>query len=65
MTPTEELLLQAMSVRGWYKELGETRANAYDLKKRLKLSTLSRDKQRDLLIKLGYKMTSDWVWLKE
>ena len=59
---TQELFAQVISKYNWYASLGYTRQYASNLKADFKSGKLSEEKQKEILLQLGYKIKSPLTW---
>jgi hypothetical protein len=62
MLTTSELFAQVIARRNWYKPIHIDRSYAGKLKEYFRKGTLSEAKQTEILLKLGYKISSPQLW---
>jgi len=62
MFTTSELFAQVIEKRNWYKSAGIDRLLAAKTKENFKKGILSEAKQTELLLKLGYTISSPQLW---
>lgn len=59
---THELFAQVVSVTNWYIQLGYSKQYASNLKRDFLAGKISEEKQKEILLKLGYKIKSPLMW---
>lgn len=64
MKTTDELLTEIVNTRKWYAPLGYSKQFAANIKAEFKAGTLSDDRKKDLLLRLGYTISQPILWEK-
>lgn len=65
MLTTSELFAQVIAQRNWYKPIGIDRLLAAKTKENFNKGTLSEAKQTEILLNLGYKISTPQLWISK